>query len=232
MKLLLADDHTLFRDALLQYIMRAEPAAKITLAVDFHEVIEKLKESQDHDLIILDLRMPGMRGMEGFRRIRDEFPDIPVSLMSGVAEPKDVEAALALGAVGYFPKTMSGKGLLKAIQKVLQGERYVPLDESTSSLMPSYYADPEQNNVSPSAGYGYVQDAQSSVIEQHNSNLTPREMDVLEFLSKGVSNKEIANALDLKVVTVKLHVRGICRKLGAKNRTQAALRARELGIGS
>ncbi len=228
MKLLLADDHTLFRDALVQYIERAEPEADVTLAKDFYEVVDLMKENPNQDLILLDLRMPGMNGMDGFKRVREDYPDVPVALMSGVAETKDVNDAMDLGAVGYFPKTLSGKALLKAIQLVLTGERFVPLDHETNMIMPSHYDGGSNGN--GANGYGGLKETQSNISGSANSNLTPREREVLSYLAEGASNKEIARELDLQVVTVKLHVRGICRKLDAKNRTQAALKARELGI--
>lgn len=216
MKLLIADDHTLFRDALVQYVERADPAAEVTVAKDFREAYAALKEDADRDLVLLDLRMPHMNGMEGFRRVREEFPQVKLALMSGVAEEHDVKTAMNLGAAGYFPKTLSGKALLRAIQLVLSGERFIPLDSETNAIMPSHHPDVEREKI----------------IYQNNQpvTLTPRETQVLAFLARGVSNKEIARELELQVVTVKLHVRGICRKLDAKNRTQAALRARELGI--
>lgn len=223
MKLLLADDHTLFRDTLVQYIQRAQPQAEITLAKDFHETMDKMKENPDQDLVLLDLRMPGMEGMEGFRKIRQEYPHVKVALMSGVAEPEDVEMAMEIGALGYFPKTLSGKALLGAIQVVLAGEKYIPIDHGSSNIMPSYYSgQPREANSNDRTHIRNLPDV----------NLTPREKEVLSFLLKGAANKEIANELDLQVVTVKLHVRGICRKLGATNRTQAALIAREMNFQS
>lgn len=216
MKLLIADDHTLFRDALVQYIERSSHGVKVSLAKDLYEAMDVLKTDPDQDLVILDLRMPGMNGMDGFVKIREAYPDLPAALMSGVAEPSDVCKALDLGAVGYFPKTLSGKALLAAIEKVLQGDVFVPEDASTGGIMPSYYADNQVND--------------SKLNAPKDLNLTPRERDVLAFLVDGASNKEIARELDLQVVTVKLHVRGICRKLNVQNRTQAALIARDLGL--
>lgn len=214
MKLLLADDHALFRDSLVQYLVRAEPATQIHVAEDFPGVLEILKQSPDQDLVLLDLRMPGMHGLKGFETLREKFPDLKVALMSGIAEPEDVRRALAMGAAGYFPKTLSGKALLRGIQEVLAGEQYIPVD-ADSNLMPSYFDDRGE----PAQKLNPV-------------HLTPREKQVLRFLSEGASNKEIANALGLQVVTVKLHVRGVCKKLEAKNRTQAAIRAREMGLAS
>lgn len=218
MKLLIADDHTLFRDALVQYLERAEPGAQITLAKDLPEAMEKLIDIGHQDLVVLDLRMPGMNGIQGFKDMKNKFPNQPVALMSGVAEEEDVMAALRAGAVGYFPKTISGKALLGAIKSVLGGEIYKP-QSASRSFMPSYYADPEPIN-----------DAGKKENASHDYNLTPRETEILRHLADGASNKEIANALNLQIVTIKLHVRGICRKLGAKNRTQAALKAKDIGI--
>lgn len=225
MKLLLADDHTLFRDALVQYIVRAEPDSEIRLAKDLHEAQGQLADGYVPDLILLDLRMPGMDGLGGFRKVREDYPKIPVGLMSGVAEPQDVRRAMEMGAVGYFPKTLSGKALLKAIQLVLAGERFLPIDHETNEVLPSYYGDTGRG-----AGVGYAPLGGGGQGGKNDIRLTAREREVLLYLVKGLSNKDIADALKLQIVTVKLHVRGICRKLNVKNRTQAALSARELGL--
>lgn len=229
MKLLLADDHALFRDTLAQYIGSAEPKAEITLAGDFHEALNCLNRNPNYDLVLLDLRMPGMNGIEGFKTIRRQFPDMPVALLTGYAESSDIKGVMDLGAAGYFPKTMSGKTLLKAIQLVLSGERFIPIDQKTNGIMPAYHG--EKPSFANGDFYGTLKPGNDSHAPRV-SRLTPREEEVLSFLIKGESNKDIANALGLQVVTVKLHVRGICRKLNAKNRTQAALKARELGLAS
>ena len=217
MRLLIADDHTLFRDALVQYIERAEPDVEVVTAKDLDEAYDLIKKSQDYDLVLLDLRMPGMHGMKGFERVREDFPEVRVGLMSGVAEPEDVKKSMDLGSVGYFPKTLSGKALLKSIQLVMAGERFLPLDKDSNKVQESYFVDEEdRKHLSPNVS--------------SDVSLTPREKQVLGYLVKGAANKEIARDLDLQVVTVKLHVRGICRKLGAKNRTQAALLAQQMNI--
>lgn len=225
MKLLLADDHTLFRDALVQYIARAEPAAEIRLAKDLYEARAALEGGYVPDLVLLDLRMPGMNGLEGFRKAREDFPKIPIGLMSGAADPQDVRQAMEMGAIGYFPKTLSGKSLLKAIQLVLSGERFLPIDRETNEVLPSYYGDPGR-----SGAPGYSPLGANANGKGEDLRLTARERDVLLQLVRGLSNKDIADTLNLQIVTVKLHVRGICRKLGAKNRTQAALKAKEIGL--
>ena len=195
---------------------------------DFDCALASMEEDHNRDLVILDLRMPGMNGLEGMKRMRELYPDVFVALMSGMAEKQDIKAAMDLGAIGYFPKTMSGKALLQAIQLVLTGEKFVPLDSTTNTAMSSYAPD---NDLSSSRNaYTGVVKQKDAAFNKENIRLTPRETEVLGYLGHGASNKEIAEALGLQVVTVKLHVRGVCRKLGAKNRTQAALRARELGV--
>lgn len=222
MRLLIADDHTLFRDALATFIQRSEPESEVFTAKDLAEALDLLKKDSDIDLILLDLRMPGMDGLEGFKVLKQQYSDIAVVLMSGVAEREHIKAAMNLGAVGYFPKTLTAKALIKAIHLVLAGEIFMPLDPKTHDVMPSYFGDlpvPPKTN-----GHN------STISNDSDSPLTPREINVLEELLKGASNKDIARMLDLQVVTVKLHIRGICRKLGAKNRTHAALLAVEKGF--
>lgn len=213
MKLLIADDHTLFRDVLVKYIERAEPGAEITAVRNFPEALSAMEKGTGYDTVLLDLQMPGMNGMEGFKTMRRLHPDVPVALMSGVAETGDVREAMALGVAGYFPKTISGEALLKAIHQVLSGGLYVPPGRFPGELPPSYYANGDSRKKGTTAK------------NADNFGLTRREKEVLNHLVRGVSNKEIANALGLQVVTVKLHVHSLCRKLGVKNRTQAALLA-------
>lgn len=217
MKIILADDHALFRDAINHYIQSAEPDADIVLTRDFSGVLTALADDDDVDLILLDLRMPGMDGLKGLETLKKNYPAIPVALMSGLAEKADVKEAVALGASGYFPKTLSGKNMLQAIYKVLQGERFFPMEYHTNTIMPSYFDD----------GDPAIRRLPSIPAD---IKLTRREKEVLGYLLRGVPNKDIAEALGLKVVTVKLHVRGICRKLGVKNRTQAALLAQQGGL--
>lgn len=216
MKILLVDDHTLFRDTLVEYIKRAEPDAEVILAKDFYEGREQIRKHLPLDIVLLDLKMPGMNGLEGLKTLKAEYKGLTIALMSGVAEPQDVKDAIELGVNGYFPKTLSGKELIAAMQKVISGECYIPLEENDLEILPSYYADKTQ------AGH-----SRKTI---GDIRLTPREKDVLAYLVKGAPNKEIALDLDLQLVTIKLHVRGICRKLNAKNRTQAAIKARELKL--
>ena len=216
MKILIADDHALFCDTLSEYLQRFLPDAGYEIVGDFDSAFALIQEHEfDFDLVLLDFLMPGMNGLEGLRSVRENFPHVKVAMMSGVAQPHHVEDALALGAIGYFPKTLSGTEFVEAIQQVVSGQSFVPIDFDTGSYVPSY-------NVGGANLGGSSHDVKA--------DLTPREREVLSFLVKGDANKDIADALGLQVVTIKLHVRSICQKLGVKNRTQAALKAREIGV--
>ncbi|MFC7334057.1 response regulator [Rhodocista pekingensis] len=203
MRLLIADDHDLLRDALRSHIERASPGTEVLGVGSVDAAVTALARHRGIELVLLDLRMPGMNGLEGLVRLRTSHPGVKVALMSGEASPEDVRAALAFGAVGFLPKTLPGTALVEAISRLVAGQTFVP--EGAAAPEPD----------SPLAG---------------GASFTRREREVLDFLLKGCSNKEIARALSLEEVTVKLHVRGLCRKLGAKNRTQAAMRAVEMGL--
>ncbi len=217
MKLLIADDHTLFREALAQYILRAINDSEIRTACDVHEMMTLLDEDPNVDLVMLDVRMPGMNGLQGLEKLKSTYPKINVALLSGTVEEAEVERALEKGASGYLPKTMPGKVMVKGITALVGGERFVFKNQNTDDPAPSYLSDKGAN-----------QNALSS--KAVNINLTPREKDVLALLAHGSSNKKIAEDLGLQVVTIKLHVRSICSKLGVHNRTQAALFARDNGL--
>jgi len=203
MRVLIADDHDLFRETLVLYLNRYKSDIEITLAKDFFDVLEYSQQSKEFDLIILDLCMPGMNGLDGLKACKQHFPNIPVTIMSGMAQPSEISMSLELGAAGFFPKTLSGKAFIKAIELVMEGERFAPMD----------YKPPPPHPYTPPP----------KTIRFNTPHLTHREKDVLAQLITGASNQDIADLLELKSVTIKLHVRNICRKLSAKNRTQAAL---------
>ena len=232
MKIIIADDHVLFRETLKEYIQRNYPSAHIQFSNDFYGVLDILQDDPDHDLALLDLRMPGMNDNQGFQTMQERYPNVKTALMSGLAEANDVREALNSGIVGYFPKTMKSKDLMAGIEQIMDGEKFLPVDPDTHTLMKSYADDPsDPYPASQSRQTGIaMQETQKPFETSADIDLTRREENVLTYLLQGAPNKIIASELSIQEVTVKLHIRGICRKLNVNNRTQAALKARELGL--
>ena len=204
MKLLIADDHVLLTDTLTMFLEHQGNIACST-ATDLEGALSKIETEGPFDLIILNYNMPGMSGVNGLKRALAHKGGQRVALISGTAARSVAEEALASGAAGFVPKTLSAKSLLNAIRFMAMGEQYAPIDFMT--------AEGEAKAPNPLA-----------------EKLSRRELQVLEGLSKGKSNKEIARDLDLQEPTIKLHVKTLYRKIGAGNRTQAALIARDEGL--
>ena len=227
MNILLADDHVLFRDALVQFMINIHPEWQVETVSSFHDAQNALGK-KSYDLVLLDLRMPGMDRLSGLRIIRETYPDQKVAIITGVAEDHHVKEAIALGASGYLPKTLSGKTLVHAISLIVKSDHvFVPLDAANEKIMPSYYDDsnntPQKNNADFTA-------PDTDPFMANLSKLTAREKEVLTLLSQGLSNKEIARELDVQTPTIKLHVGNLCKKLNVNNRTQAAIMAHQYGI--
>lgn len=200
MRILIADDHELVRDAIVS-LLEQEADFEIVAVEDFDQAMEKADDR--FDLVLLDFDMPGMNGLTGLDTMK-EAAGVPVAILSGTANRNIAQEALDRGAAGFLPKTMESKTLSHAIRFMGAGEIYAPIKFLTTA--------PEEN------------------VPEVAKQMTERELQVLEGLCRGLSNKEIAREVDLQEVTVKLHVKTACRKLGAKNRTQAAIMAKEAGI--
>lgn len=202
-KILIADDHALFRDG-LRYVLRAlEPHVVVLEAASAAQAMQIAAREQQLDLVLLDLAMPGLDGFAGLDMLRERFPDIPVVVVSASEDPRDMRRALDAEASGFIPKSMSGAEMVCALRAVLAGNVYVP------------------------KGIGVLDD------DEHDASdprLTPRQLQVLELMCEGMSNKEIALRLGMAEGTVKIHVTAILRAMNASNRTHAVILAAQLGL--
>lgn len=202
MRVLIADDHDLLRD-MLELFLGSEAGMETETARDVDEAAALL-ERVAFDLVLLDFTMPGMNGLDGLHRIMQISGNHRVAVISGTANREIAERVLEAGAAGFLPKTLSGKSLVNAVRFMAMGEQYAPLDFMRAAEEPQRHPLAEK--------------------------LSPRELEVLEGLTLGKSNKEIARDLDIREPTVKLHVKTLYRKIGAANRTQAAMLAKEQGL--
>ncbi|EAQ26609.1 response regulator transcription factor [Roseovarius sp. 217] len=199
-KLLLADDHDLVREMIAEYL-RVQGGFDVFVAESLESALKVQEKNVPFQLVMLDLMMPGMDSLSGLAVMKSRA-GCPVAILSGTGTPEVARRALRSWAAGFLPKTLDPQSLVAAVHHMLLGETYTPLDFLESG-------DTE---------------AEGKV------HLTPRETDVLVGVLDGKSNKEIARDLDIQEVTVKLHLKTLSRKLGAKNRTQAAMIARDMGL--
>ena len=212
-KILIADDHPLFREAISNVIASGFEGSEIIETDDLDSALKVAQENDDLDLILLDLNMPGMHGLNGLITLRNEAPTIPVVIVSAEEEKQVVLQAITYGAVGFITKSSPRAQMTEAIQQILNGNVYLPSDiirsgkESASRRRRN-----DDNPISP---------------ELLNS-LTRRQLLVLERMSKGESNKQIAYNLNIAETTVKAHVSAILRKLSVHNRVQAILSASDV----
>lgn len=212
MRILLADDHPLFREGLRPVLMKLDTQVELLEAADYPSAFASMHQGRElpggMDMALLDLYMPGMDGVEGIMRFRVTFPDIPVVVLSASEQPADIQTLLTAGAMGYLTKASSSEVILGALRLVLGGGIYVP-----SCLLL------ERGN-----HYGTLPEP------LRNSSLTARQIDVLRELAKGLSNKQIARSLDVTEGTVKIHLAAIFRNLKVNNRTEAVLMAQKMGL--
>ena len=204
MRVLVADDHDLVRGTLAAYLAN-EPDIETHEAATLDEAIAVIGREGTFDLVLLDYNMPGMNGLDGLARCRAANTGGHVAIISGLAPNEMARQALAAGAIGFVPKTIAPKSLANAVRFMASGEQYAPL-------------------------HLFAATADEGEADAFSSRLSDRERDVLRGLLRGLSNKEMAIELDLREPTIKLHVKTLCRKLNAKNRTHAAMIASENGF--
>jgi DNA-binding NarL/FixJ family response regulator len=201
--LIVADDHPLFRAALRQTLDAAFAAAEIAEAGSFDEVVRLLEARDDVDLVLYDLKMPGVQGLSGLVYMRSQYPAVPVVVVSASDEPAVVRRALDLGASGFIPKSTSVEDMQDAVRTVLDGGLWWP---------PGFDRD------GPA-------DAEATDLAHRLTTLTPQQVRVLMMLREGMLNKQIAYRLGVSEATIKAHVSAILTKLNVDSRTQAVIAA-------
>ncbi len=208
MKILIGDDHLLFREGLRRLLEQLHADAEFFEAGTFSELIEQCRSSAPFDIVLMDLHMPGWSGFEGMREVQNLLPGTPVVVISASETLSDIRNALDHGVTGYIPKSSSVKVMMGALNLVFSGGIYVPPGAITFGVDNAL-----NRHADESTGRG------------GNYGLTQRQREVLECLSAGKSNKQIAYELGLSEGTVKIHVTAIFKSLGVKNRTQAVITA-------
>ena len=208
-RLLIADDHPLFRGAMREAVAGMLERVDIAEAGTFDEVVELLERGGEVDLILLDLKMPGVRGFSGLMYMRAQYPSVPVVVVSANDDPAAIRRCMEFGASGFIPKTLGVEAMRGAIRRVLDGGVWTPPDVDLSS----------------------GSDAENAELMARMATLTPQQVRVLMMLSEGLLNKQIAYQLSVSEATVKAHVSAILQKLGVESRTQAVIAAAKIEAG-
>jgi DNA-binding NarL/FixJ family response regulator len=222
LRVLIADDHPLFRDGLRHLVNQLDEQATVVEAGTLSEAHQLASgHSNSFDLILLDLRMPGMDGFEGIKTMKRAVPNARIVVISGFESRRNAEQSLEAGASGFIPKSAAINVTLNALKLVLLGEIYLP---PTLMYGTNGTQEDEEDAAHPTAP------APRTFDPTLLAPLTQRQYDVLALLGQGKSNKDIADTLGISEGTVKVHVGAILKVLGASNRTQAALMAIDAGL--
>jgi DNA-binding NarL/FixJ family response regulator len=219
MKILLVEDHALFREGFRLLLQQINPQAEILEAPDAHSAFTCAGEHEELALVLLDLGLPDMPGLDAISEFRERFPACPVVVLSGSDDRDTVMASLDRGAMGFIPKASNSQLLMGALQVVFANGVYIP---------PSVLARPAGSaNAAHTAAPAACARAGGST--PSDLGLTERQIEVLKLVVQGQSNKLIARKLDLAEATVKAHVTAVLRALKVTTRTQAVLAVGELG---
>ncbi len=204
--ILVADDHPLYREALVNAVSSLNPQCEVSVSGTFDEAMNELEENGERDLVLLDLNMPGSKGLSGLSQMRAQFPAVPVAVVSATEDANTIRKSIAMGAAGYIPKSASMEEMRDAVRLLLDGEIFVPEGVDLD---------------------GAIDTEEADLIARLQS-LTPQQTRVLGMLGEGLLNKQIAYELGVSEATVKAHVSAILLKLRVDSRTQAVIQVNKL----
>jgi DNA-binding NarL/FixJ family response regulator len=202
-RILIADDHPLFREALKQALEGILTRTRFDQAGNLDDTIARLESADAVDLVLLDLKMPGAQGLSGLIYLRAQYPALPVAVVSANDDPNVIRRAVDLGAAGFIPKSTPIDAIRMALDCIMRGEVWIP----DAALI-----------VAPG-------DDEADRVAHRIATLTPQQLRVLMMLREGLLNKQIAFALDVSEATIKAHVSAILQKLDVDSRTQAVIAA-------
>ena len=220
MKILIVDDHPLIREALRHVLTVLDANINLIEAQNFAEALVAADGNPDLDLILFDLGLPDVDGIDALSELRRRHPAPPVVVLSASEQPATVMRAIETGAMGFIPKTTSSHLLLNALRLVLSGGVYLPVE-----VLRQHQGTPE-----PALRLAAEANEGGKMLAPHEIGLTARQADVLAGMVQGKSNKLIARDLDLADGTVKIHVTAILKALNVSNRTQAVIAVGKLGL--
>ena len=209
-RIVIVDDHPLFRGALNQALSASLEAAEIVEAASLDELTTKLSSGLEVDLILLDLSMPGVQGISGLVFLRGQYPEIPVVIVSANDDPTTIRRCMDCGASGFVPKSQPVDRIRQAVRSVLDGNVWTPPDIALAT----------------------IGDDDTSDLLVRLSSLTPQQVRVLMMLGEGLLNKQIAYKLGVSEATIKAHVSAILQKLGVDSRTQAVIAVNKIDNGA
>lgn len=209
-RIIIVDDHPLFRGALNQALSASLESSEIVEAGSLDELTEKLSGGLDVDLILLDLTMPGVQGISGLVFLRGQHPEIPVMVVSANDDPNIIRRCMDCGASGFVPKSQPVDQIRTAVRSVLDGNIWSP----------------------PGVNLSAAVDVETADLLSRLSSLTPQQVRVLMMLGEGLLNKQIAYKLGVSEATIKAHVSAILQKLGVDSRTQAVIAVNKIDNGS
>lgn len=218
LQVLLADDHALFRDGMRYVLQQLSDQVDIICAGDFAETLRQAEYNPALDLALLDLHMPGSEGVSAIRIFHSRFPAIPLVVVSGSDQRAEIEWAMEYGAMGFISKSTSGKAMVSTLRMILDGGIYFPPELNGASAAPACDKPAPQ------------QEERNSIGSLNKFGLTPRQLETLQHLAEGLSNKEIAQKMNLAEGTIKVHVAAAYQVLQVNSRIDAVRKAQKLGL--